>query len=110
MQEDLGLSKLLCNSKTLVSHTILLFIKIDILERKIKKVPIRMYFPEFTGKENNLNDVKTYIEGQFLSLNKNPAKPVQTIFANFVGEYNDSAKLVLDAIVGRLPPGIDTSL
>jgi G-protein alpha subunit len=91
------------------SHIILLFTKIDILERKITQIPIGRYFPDFTGKEHSLNDVKSYIEGQFLSLNRNPQKTFQTIFASFVGEYNDLASVVLNAIVSQLSLGLDTS-
>jgi len=109
-REDLILFNSICNSDKFVNtHMILLFTKIDIFERKIVKFPIKRNFPDFTGNEDNLDDVKFYIESLFLSLNRNTQKPVQTIFASFVGDYNSSASVVLNAIVSQLSLGLDTS-
>ncbi|RDL41329.1 Transducin (Alpha subunit), insertion [Venustampulla echinocandica] len=108
LEEDLSLFESIAGSKWFVkSQIILLFTKMDILEAKIKKVPIEMYCPDFTGNGNSLEDVKSYIERRFLAVISNPERTVRTIFASFVNGYNSSAKLVLDVIVSQLSPGLD---
>lgn len=93
----------LCNDTLYAeSHLILLFTKLDILESKIKKVSFTKYFGDFSGREQNLEDVKSYLERLILS--RNPGRPVTTIFTRVFSSDNTPAmpgpaQLLLNSIL-----------
>jgi len=78
MHEALKLFKDICNTKWFADTAIILFLnKKDIFEKKIKKVPLTVCFPDFTGN-NTYEDASQYIEDQFLAQNENPRKLIYT--------------------------------
>ena len=55
MQESLKLFDSICNNKWFTDTSIILFLnKKDLFEEKIKKSPLTICFPEYTGKRQNL--------------------------------------------------------
>lgn len=53
MHESLKLFDSICNNKWFTDTSIILFLnKKDIFEEKIKKSPLTICFPEYTGNEN----------------------------------------------------------
>lgn len=93
---------------------IIVFTKLDLLESKISKVPFTKYstrflleeklnVTEFKGDEQNLNDVKDYIELLFLDLAKGSKSRVTTIFTRVFNQdmspaIPSPAQMVVDAI------------
>ena len=52
MQESLKLFDSICNNKWFTDTSIILFLnKKDLFEEKIKKSPLTICFPEYTGEE-----------------------------------------------------------
>jgi len=106
MQEDLALFETMINSKWLAkTRFILIFTKMDIFERKILKNPIKDYFPDFAGDETSPDDTKYYIGNRFLSLNRDEANEIKTMYTSFSGGYNESTRLVLNVITSQLSLG-----
>lgn len=61
----------LVNSKWFANTPFILFLnKVDLLKDKVRKSPVRKYFPDFDGKSNDVEDALRYFENLFLSLNK----------------------------------------
>lgn len=57
MQESLKLFDSICNNKWFTDTSIILFLnKKDLFEEKIRKSPLTICFPEYTG-ECNINDI-----------------------------------------------------
>jgi len=54
MQESLKLFDSICNNKWFTDTSIILFLnKKDLFEEKIKKSPLTICFPEYTGETRN---------------------------------------------------------
>jgi len=78
MHESLKLFKEICNSKWFTNTAIILFLnKRDLFEEKIKKVDLRVAFPEYNGGLNYDNAIN-FIKDKFLSQNDNPKKHIYT--------------------------------
>ena len=61
----------LVNSKWFANTPFILFLnKVDLLKDKVRKSPVRKYFPDYDGKSNDVEDALRYFEKLFLSLNK----------------------------------------
>lgn len=70
MEDSIKLFDTISNSPFLRHASIILFLnKCDLVEAKLKKSPIRKYFPHFSGP-NELNAVKDFFRGLFLAQNK----------------------------------------
>jgi len=79
MQESLQLFKELCNTAWFAPTAFILFLnKKDIFAEKIKKVPLTVCFPEYTGP-NTFEAAYTFIRDKFLELNENKTK---TLYAH----------------------------
>eukprot|EP00026_Physarum_polycephalum_P007801 Phypoly_transcript_07868.p1 GENE.Phypoly_transcript_07868~~Phypoly_transcript_07868.p1 ORF type:complete len:351 (+),score=59.62 Phypoly_transcript_07868:171-1223(+) len=79
MHESLQLFKELCNTKWFMNTSFILFMnKKDIFEEKIKRVPLTVCFPDYSG-EQNFQAASAYISERFLELNDNKHK---TIYAH----------------------------
>lgn len=71
MYEAIMLFDSLVNSKWFANTPFILFLnKVDLLGEKVRKSPVRKYFPDFDGKSNDAEDALKYFEKLFLSLNK----------------------------------------
>ena len=81
----------IANNKWFTKTSIILFLnKLDLFEEKIKKSPINICFPEYTG-ENNWNESSSYIKDQFLKLNYTP-KTIYFHYTNATDTENISVK------------------
>lgn len=71
MYEAIMLFDSIVNSKWFSDTPFILFLnKVDLLEEKVRKSPVRKYFPDYDGKSNDVEDTLKYFEKLFLSLNK----------------------------------------
>ncbi|XP_073706880.1 guanine nucleotide binding protein (G protein), alpha activating activity polypeptide O, a isoform X5 [Garra rufa] len=76
MHESLKLFDSICNNKWFTNTSIILFLnKKDIFEEKIKKSPLSICFPEYTGSDTFMEAVG-YIQSQYESKNKSVEKEV----------------------------------
>ncbi|QPG74969.1 hypothetical protein FOA43_002308 [Brettanomyces nanus] len=70
MHEAIMLFESLCNSRWFANTPFILFLnKVDLLKDKVRRSPLRKYFPDYDGKSNDVEDVLQYFEKLFLSLN-----------------------------------------
>ena len=58
----------------------LLLTKLDLFQEKIKKNPIRDYFPDYTGRSDDSAAGLRFFVGRFLSLNKSRDRKIE-VFA-----------------------------
>lgn len=71
MHEAIILFDSLVNSKWFANTPFILFLnKVDLLKDKVRKSPVRKYFPDYRGKSNDVEDTLQYFERLFLSLNR----------------------------------------
>ncbi len=54
----------------------LLLTKLDLFEEKIQKKPVRDYFPDYTGRDDDSAAALRFFVGKFLSLNKNKDRKI----------------------------------
>ncbi|KAG5366854.1 Guanine nucleotide-binding protein alpha-1 subunit [Yarrowia sp. B02] len=81
MQESLRLFDEICNYPWFCNTPIILFLnKCDLLEAKLKKSPVRKYFPNFS-KPNESTAVKGFFKELFLGQNK--CGPSKEIYVHF---------------------------
>ena len=88
MMESMKLFDSICNNKWFTDTSIILFLnKKDLFEEKIKKSPLAICFPEFTGKQEItyiLHKVPTHLEILEKFLNIILKVPGLEIYLNFV--------------------------
>lgn len=71
MHESIMLFDTLVNSKWFRDTPFILFLnKMDIFEEKVKRTPIRKFFPDFQGRVGDCEAGIKYFENLFLSLNR----------------------------------------
>lgn len=71
MHEAIMLFDSLCNSRWFHNVPFILFVnKVDLFEQKLKKSPIKNYFPDYNGKPGDVNAGLKYFEDIFSSLNR----------------------------------------
>ncbi|XP_057203533.1 guanine nucleotide binding protein (G protein), alpha activating activity polypeptide O, a isoform X2 [Triplophysa rosa] len=76
MYESLKLFDSICNNKWFTKTSIILFLnKKDIFEEKIKKSPLSICFPEYTGSDM-FKEAVDYIQSHFESKNKSNDKEI----------------------------------
>jgi guanine nucleotide-binding protein G(o) subunit alpha len=76
MQESLKLFDSICNNKWFTDTSIILFLnKKDLFEEKIKKSPLTICFPEYTGAQE-YGEAAAYIQAQFEAKNKSTTKEI----------------------------------
>lgn len=127
VHESLVLFEAICNNKFFVSTSMILFLnKTDLFGAKIGKSPLKAYFPEYDGPENNADAAKKFILGvrrrpaslsgnvagivvsppslqMFKKLNKNPAKQIYHHFtcATDTGNIRHVFDAVSDILIER---------
>ncbi|KAG7835196.1 hypothetical protein KL943_002511 [Ogataea angusta] len=100
MHEAIMLFESLCNSKWFANTPFILFLnKVDLLEDKLRRSPLRKYFPDYKGKTNDLEDTLQYFEKLFLSLNR-ANKPIYV--HRTCATDTESMKFVLTAITDMI--------
>ena len=68
MRESMSIFESIANNKWFTNTSIILFLnKKDLFEAKIKKSPLNICFPEYTGK-NDYNECSEYVKDEFLKL------------------------------------------
>lgn len=97
MMESMKLFDSICNNKWFTDTSIILFLnKKDLFEEKIRKSPLTICFPEFSG-ENNYEQAATYIQVQFENLNKR--KETKEIYTHFTcATDTNNVQFVFDAV------------
>uniref|UniRef100_A0A182FHV5 Uncharacterized protein n=1 Tax=Anopheles albimanus TaxID=7167 RepID=A0A182FHV5_ANOAL len=76
MQESLKLFDSICNNKWFTDTSIILFLnKKDLFEEKIRKSPLTICFPEYTGGQE-YGEAAAYIQAQFEAKNKSTSKEI----------------------------------
>eukprot|EP00461_Guttulinopsis_vulgaris_P000858 UN00858 len=75
--ESIKLFDEMVNNKWFQQTSMLLFLnKNDLFEEKIRRVPLRKFFPKYSGNDGDIEGAKNWILQQFLQKNKNPSKVV----------------------------------
>ncbi|VDK74806.1 unnamed protein product [Litomosoides sigmodontis] len=76
MIESLRLFESICNSRWFIDTSIILFLnKKDVFAEKIKRVSIKIAFPEYDGPQTYEDSVR-FIEQKFEAVNANPEKTI----------------------------------
>ncbi|KAF8457425.1 guanine nucleotide-binding protein subunit alpha [Terfezia claveryi] len=80
MQEALTLFDSICNSRWFINTSIILFLnKIDRFRDKLPVSPMKNYFPDYEGGDNEIAACD-YILNRFVSLNQSDSKNIYTHF------------------------------
>ncbi|VDD89519.1 unnamed protein product [Enterobius vermicularis] len=98
MVESMKLFDSICNNKWFTDTSIILFLnKKDLFEEKIRKSPLTLCFPEYTGT-NTYEEAAAYIQIQFENLNKRKdgQKEIYTHFTCATDTNN--IRFVFDAV------------
>lgn len=62
LRESLNIFETIVNNRAFVEVSIILFLnKKDLLEEKVKIVPLKEYFPEYTGPEHSLTHIQDFM-------------------------------------------------
>lgn len=78
--ESLQLFDAICNNKFFKDTAMILFLnKTDLFSQKIAKVPLKRYFPNYNGPENNAHEAKQFLLKLFKDMNKSD-KPIYEHF------------------------------
>jgi guanine nucleotide-binding protein G(i) subunit alpha len=89
MRESMKLFESISNNKWFTDTSIMLFLnKKDLFEEKIRKSPLSICFPEYSGG-NTYDETTRYIESKFEELNKTPkTKQIYFHFTNATSTEN----------------------
>ncbi|RIA93916.1 guanine nucleotide binding protein, alpha subunit [Glomus cerebriforme] len=83
MQEALMLFDSICNSQWFVNTSMILFLnKIDIFREKIKHSPVKKYFPDYQGQNEDFKQTSYYFKRRFQRLNRSDSKEIYPHFTN----------------------------
>lgn len=100
MNESIMLFDALLNSKWFRDTPFILFLnKMDLFDEKVKRMPIRKYFPEYQGRVGDSETGVKYFEKIFLSLNKSK-KPIY--IRRTCATDTQSMKFVLSAVTDMI--------
>uniref|UniRef100_A0A8C1ZES1 Guanine nucleotide binding protein (G protein), alpha inhibiting activity polypeptide a n=1 Tax=Cyprinus carpio TaxID=7962 RepID=A0A8C1ZES1_CYPCA len=97
MHESMKLFDSICNNKWFTDTSIILFLnKKDLFDEKIKRSPLTICFPEYTGS-STYEDAAAYIQCQFEDLNKK--KDTKEIYSHFTcATDTKNVQFVFDAV------------
>ncbi|ORY98719.1 guanine nucleotide binding protein, alpha subunit [Syncephalastrum racemosum] len=77
MYEAMMLFDSICNSPWFVNTSMILFLnKMDVFRRKLRRSPIKAYFPDYTGPSKDVDQVADYFCKRFEKLNRSAKKQV----------------------------------
>ena len=101
MQDSMQLFETIANNSYFVSSAIMLFFnKKDLYEVKIKKSPLKICFPQYTG-ENTYEETTAYIKKMFENLNNSPASK-QFYFHYTCATSTENMKFVFDSVTDSI--------
>jgi hypothetical protein len=81
IHESLTLFDAICNNKFFSDTSMILFLnKTDLFAQKISRIPLKNYFPEYTGADGDAAEAKEYIKRLFLQQNKSDKKQIYCHF------------------------------
>uniref|UniRef100_A0A2K6CLK7 G protein subunit alpha i3 n=1 Tax=Macaca nemestrina TaxID=9545 RepID=A0A2K6CLK7_MACNE len=97
MHESMKLFDSICNNKWFTETSIILFLnKKDLFEEKIKRSPLTICYPEYTGS-NTYEEAAAYIQCQFEDLNRR--KDTKEIYTHFTcATDTKNVQFVFDAV------------
>uniref|UniRef100_A0AAY4AYP9 Guanine nucleotide-binding protein G(i) subunit alpha-1 n=1 Tax=Denticeps clupeoides TaxID=299321 RepID=A0AAY4AYP9_9TELE len=97
MHESMKLFDSICNNKWFTDTSIILFLnKKDLFEEKIKRSPLTICYPEYSGA-NTYEEAAAYIQCQFEDLNKR--KDTKEIYTHFTcATDTKNVQFVFDAV------------
>eukprot|EP00039_Didymoeca_costata_P018604 m.334168 g.334168 ORF g.334168 m.334168 type:complete len:354 (-) comp17303_c0_seq1:75-1136(-) len=83
VHESMTLFEAICNNKFFVDTAMILFMnKTDLFQQKLPKSPLKKYFPDYTGPNDNPHTAMKWLCEKFVALNKNPSKKIYKHFTN----------------------------
>uniref|UniRef100_A0A3P9NVQ1 G protein subunit alpha 13 n=1 Tax=Poecilia reticulata TaxID=8081 RepID=A0A3P9NVQ1_POERE len=90
LRESLDIFETIVNNRVFVNVSIILFLnKTDLLEEKVKLVPLKDYFPEYAGTEHNLSDVQAFMVECFRAKRRDATqKPLYHHFTTAINTDN----------------------
>ncbi|XP_035524135.1 guanine nucleotide-binding protein subunit alpha-13-like [Morone saxatilis] len=90
LRESLNIFETIVNNRVFVNVSIILFLnKTDLLEEKVRSVPLKDYFPEYTGQEHNLADVQAFMVECFRAKRRDGTqKPLYHHFTTAINTEN----------------------
>ncbi len=95
--ESCNIFETIVNNKAFANVSIILFLnKTDLLERKIKEVSLKDYFPEFLGDSRNMDHVQNFELNLLDSRRRERSKPLFHHFTTAVDTEN--IKFVFQAV------------
>lgn len=104
IHESLTLFDAICNNKFFLNTAMILFLnKTDLFAQKIPRIPLKTYFPKYTGPDANPDAAKKFILKMFMDLNKSPTKMIYSHFtcATDTGNIRHVFDAVSDIIIER---------
>lgn len=99
LEESRNIFDTIVNNRTFCGVSIILFLnKTDLLDKKVKSrdTNVRLYFPQFTGDPHSMKDVQNFILDMFVSVKRDPRKPLFHHFTTAVDTEN--IKVVFNAV------------
>lgn len=104
MEESLNLFQAICNNKFFERTSMILFLnKLDLFTEKIETSDrhLRLFFPQYTGPDNNVAAAKKFVEEEFIARNMKKGKLVFPHFttATDSGNIRVVFKVVLETII-----------
>lgn len=90
LRESLDIFETIVNNRVFINVSIILFLnKTDLLEEKVKSVPLKDYFPDYTGPEHSLPEIQAFMVECFRSKRREAAlKPLYHHFTTAINTEN----------------------
>ena len=102
-EESLNLFQAICNNKFFVKTSMILFLnKVDLFRDKILSSDrhLRLFFPQYTGPDRDLDTAGQFIRDEFLSRNLNTKK---IIFPHFTTATDtENIKVVFKVVIEHI--------
>ena len=99
MHESLKLFEEICTSKWFATVSMVLFLnKMDLFKEKIKKVELKVCFPDYTG-QNDFDNASKYIEAQFIAVSSPKGGPQKLTYPHITCATNtDNIRVIFQAV------------
>ncbi|AWP17981.1 Guanine nucleotide-binding protein alpha-13 subunit [Scophthalmus maximus] len=90
LRESLNIFETIVNNRVFINVSIILFLnKTDLLEEKVKSVPLKDYFADYTGPEHSLPDVQAFMVECFRDKRRDATqKPLYHHFTTAINTEN----------------------
>ncbi|GAA6214507.1 guanine nucleotide-binding protein subunit alpha-13-like [Lates japonicus] len=90
LRESLNIFETIVNNRVFINVSIILFLnKTDLLEEKVKSVPLKDYFPDYTGPEHSLPDIQAFMVECFRAKRRDGTqKPLYHHFTTAINTEN----------------------